>query len=167
MTSVPRFPRSLFLLIAGLLACSSFATAGWETIRHDGRDYVTARSIKTFYGFTSMKRSGSFLELENAAVKMRLTVGGQEAFMNNVKFVFSFKILAHQGRYLISASWSIPSFAPPTSPRPPHSPPSSSTPATGERIPEPSIATAWRRITTWRSPACASVNSRPAVSRSS
>ena len=102
MISVPRPLRKLLLLVAGIAVCASPVMAGWETVRHNGQDYVTVRSMKAFYGFQTMKNTGRFLELENKAVKMKLTIGGQEVFMNNVKFVFSFKILAHQGRYLVS-----------------------------------------------------------------
>ena len=97
------FRRSLLLLLGGLLFPALTASAaGWEPVRHDGRDYVTVRSIRDFYKFQSMKVNGSFLELENRAVKIRFSIGGQEVFMNNVKFVFSFKVIPHQGRYLVS-----------------------------------------------------------------
>lgn len=102
MIFVPRLFREILVVLAGSTLLASGAPAGWETIRHNGQDYVTVRSIKEFYGFDSMKKNGSFLELENSAVKMRLSVGGQEVFMNNVKFIFSFKILPHNGRYLVS-----------------------------------------------------------------
>ena len=95
--------RNAFLLILGAkLLCTVTAAAAWETVRHTGQEYVTARSIKEFYGFQSMQVKGSFLELENSAVKIQFSIGGQEVFMNNVKFVFSFKILPLKGRYLIS-----------------------------------------------------------------
>nr|NIP96912.1 N-acetylmuramoyl-L-alanine amidase [Akkermansiaceae bacterium] len=102
MIYAPRPIRNLLLLMAGLLLCVPGAMAGWETVRHNGHDYVTVRSIRAFYGFKTMLIKGSQIELENDVVKMRLTIGGQEVFMNNVKFVFSFKILPHQGRYLVS-----------------------------------------------------------------
>ena len=99
-------PRKTALLpLVGLFLCAlpaSGAAKGWETVRHNGHDYVTVRSIKEFYRFQSMKVNGRFLELENRAVKIRFTIGGQEVFMNNVKFVFSFKVLPLQGRYLVS-----------------------------------------------------------------
>ena len=100
-------PASVLLFVAlivlgGQLPSSAQASSGWETVRHNGQDYVTARSIKEFYGFQSLTVKGSFLELENKAVKIRFTIGGQEVFMNNVKFVFSFKVVPLKGRYLIS-----------------------------------------------------------------
>ncbi len=102
MISVPRPVRNLLPLVAGLIVSVQTAAAGWETVRYDSHDYVTVRSIKDFYGFKTLKNTGRYLVLENAAVMMKLTIGGQEVFMNNVKFVFSFKIIPHKGRYLVS-----------------------------------------------------------------
>ena len=103
MSYLARSLRNAFLLALGAkLLCTVTAAAAWETVRHKGQEYVTARSIKEFYGFQSMQVKGPFLELENKAVKIQFSIGGQEVFMNNVKFVFSFKILPLKGRYLIS-----------------------------------------------------------------
>ena len=101
------FRKSLLLLLDGLLFPTLTASAaglddGWEKVRHDGHNYVTVGSIRKFYNFHSMKVNGSFLELENKTVKIKFTIGGQEVFMNHVKFVFSFKVIPHQGRYLVS-----------------------------------------------------------------
>ena len=90
MISVPRPLRKLLLLVAGIAACASPVMAEWETVRHNGQDYVTVCSMKSFYGFQTMKNTGRFLELENKAAKMKLTIRGQEVFMNYVMFVFSF-----------------------------------------------------------------------------
>ena len=49
-----------------------------------------------------MTRSGRNLVLENDQVELRFVVGGQDVWMNNVKFVFSFPIVHHGGRYLVS-----------------------------------------------------------------
>lgn len=105
MNSAFRSPFILCLaavLLGGCFLSPAQAAPGWETVRHNGQEYVTARSIKEFYGFQSLTVKGSFLELENKAVKIRFTIGGQEVFMNNVKFVFSFKVVPLKGRYLIS-----------------------------------------------------------------
>jgi len=99
-----RFRHSIHLLTAALLLSlvQSVCAAGWETVRYNGNDYVTLRSIKSFYRFDTMKRAGNKVVLENKVVEMRLTVGGQEVWMNNVKFVFSFPVVARSGRYLVS-----------------------------------------------------------------
>lgn len=61
----------------------------WEITKIDGREYVSVESIKRFYGFTKMSRSGGSLILENSKVELNLKVGGTDCLMNNVKFVFS------------------------------------------------------------------------------
>jgi N-acetylmuramoyl-L-alanine amidase len=63
--------------------------AGWDLIKIGGRDYVSVEGIKRFYHFTKLTRTGNKLVLENPKVEMKLTVGGNECLMNNVKFVFS------------------------------------------------------------------------------
>ena len=65
------------------------AAAGWEVTRIEGRDYVSVESIKRFYNFTKLTRTGGSIVLENAKVLMNLKAGGNECLMNNVKFVFS------------------------------------------------------------------------------
>lgn len=63
--------------------------ASWDMVKVGGRDYVSVESIKRFYGFTKLTRTGKSVVLENAKVQMQLTVGGYECLMNNVKFIFS------------------------------------------------------------------------------
>jgi N-acetylmuramoyl-L-alanine amidase len=85
-----------------LLPAPRAAAAEWETVRLNGNHYVTMRSLKDFYGFDSMTVSGSNLILENKEVELRFQLGGQDVWMNNVKFVFSFPIVSHNGTYLVS-----------------------------------------------------------------
>lgn len=87
-----------------LLVASSLASAAarWETVSYNGNEYVTVRSIKTFYDFDTMVRRGNKVVLENKAVEMSLAVGGQEVWMNGIKFVFSYPIVIQGGRYLVS-----------------------------------------------------------------
>jgi N-acetylmuramoyl-L-alanine amidase len=91
-------------ILAALLIATSLASgaASWETVKYNGNEYVTVRSLKTFYEFDSMTRRGTQVVLENKAVEMRLAVGGQEVWMNDIKFVFSYPIIVHNGRYLVS-----------------------------------------------------------------
>ena len=49
-----------------------------------------------------MKRVGRELVLENKAIEARFVVGGQNVWMNNIKFVFSDPIVSSNGRYLVS-----------------------------------------------------------------
>ena len=90
---------AVFLVLASV---ATAASGSWETVRYNGNHYVTVRSLKDFYRFDSVKRSGKNLVLENKEVELRFTVGGQDVWMNNVKFVFSYPIVSHNGRYLVS-----------------------------------------------------------------
>jgi N-acetylmuramoyl-L-alanine amidase len=67
---------------------------GWDMIKVGGRDYVSVESMKGFYNFTKLTRSGNNVTLENTKVEMKLKVGGNECLMNNVKFVFSNSVVA-------------------------------------------------------------------------
>lgn len=89
--------RRLHLLVATALSLSitslsPAATAPalrWEVAKIDGRDYVSLESVKQFYKFSKLTRSGTHLSLANSKVEMKLKVGGNECLMNNVKFVLS------------------------------------------------------------------------------
>ena len=70
-------------------SASAATVSGWEVTKIDGRDYVSANSIKRFYNFTKVTRSGNSVVLENPKVEMKLTIGAQECLMNGVKFVFT------------------------------------------------------------------------------
>lgn len=90
---------SLFLAVTMLgpvPAAPAPAGAQWDITKIEGRSYVSVDSIKSFYSFTKMSRSGGTVILENAKVKMQLKVGGTDCLMNNVKFVFS-QAIASQG----------------------------------------------------------------------
>ncbi len=90
------------VLVAACLASAPVARGAWEVVKFDGRDYVTVNSMRTFYRFDKMTRSGESVVLENKAVEMRLRVGQQECLMNNVKFVFSYKVEEVGDKVLVS-----------------------------------------------------------------
>lgn len=68
--------------------------AGWEIAKIDGRDYVSVASLKRFYDFTKLTRSGNSIVLEKTKVEMNLKLGGNECLMNGVKFVFTYPVSA-------------------------------------------------------------------------
>jgi N-acetylmuramoyl-L-alanine amidase len=67
---------------------------GWKVIKIEGKDYLSVQDIQRFYNFTRLTRTGNTVALENSKVEMKLTVGGNECLMNNVKFVFSDPVVA-------------------------------------------------------------------------
>lgn len=68
------------------------SNAGWEVAKIEGRDYVSLESMKKFYNFAKLTRTGGNLVLENSKVEMKLKVGGNECLMNGVKFVFTHNV---------------------------------------------------------------------------
>ena len=74
-----------------MLGTSGFAAPAkaWDVAQIEGREYVSIDSIKRFYGFTNLARSGINVVLDNKKIQMKLKVGGNECLMNNVKFVLS------------------------------------------------------------------------------
>lgn len=98
---------SLRAVVLGLVFVSMVHTAdsappasGWETTKIDGRDYVSVDSIKRFYGFDRIARSGGSIVLvrgnekvnKNKMLAVNFRIGGNECLMNDVKFVFSHTI---------------------------------------------------------------------------
>jgi len=96
---------SLALVVTTLVpvpAAPAPAEARWEITKIEGRSYVSLDSIKSFYNFSKMSRSGGTVILENAKVKMQMKVGGTDCLMNNVKFVFSQSIEAQGDKIYVS-----------------------------------------------------------------
>jgi N-acetylmuramoyl-L-alanine amidase len=90
---------TLLLTVAAVFVASPDLAAqtvvsGWEIAKIEGRDHVSTDSMKRFYGFTKLTRSGTSVVLENAKVEMRMKIGGHECLMNGVKFVFTHPVAA-------------------------------------------------------------------------
>jgi N-acetylmuramoyl-L-alanine amidase len=92
------------LMAAAIMLCApiTMAQAGWDISKHDGREYVPLESVKRFYNFNKLTRSGKSILLESPKVEMRLTSGGHECLMNGVKFVFTHKVVEIGGRPHVS-----------------------------------------------------------------
>ena len=95
---------ALALVFCAQTASSTAQTvvAGWEVAKIENRDYVSVDSIKRFYNFTNLTRSGNSIVLENKKVEMKLKVGGHECLMNNVKFVFTHPVTLHGSKAYVS-----------------------------------------------------------------
>ncbi len=78
------------------------SAAGWQIAKHEGREYVSVDSLKQFYNFTKVSRSGKSIVLENPKVEMRLKSGGHECLMNGVKFVFTHSVIEIGGKAHVS-----------------------------------------------------------------
>lgn len=112
-----RFP--LLLTISLLFAWVGIAPASfaqqWETRQINGREYVAVDSLKQFYGFDTVKKTGKQVLLDKVVmtkgkdgkpvkqgVLVKLQTGSYECLMNGVKFVFSHQVEDQAGRAWIS-----------------------------------------------------------------
>ena len=73
----------------------------WESVKHNGLDYVTLRSVRDFYFFDKIKY-GAVISVENADYILEFRPGTQSCRMNNVLFILSHPFVSHNGRYLLS-----------------------------------------------------------------
>ncbi len=92
--------RVLWLGLAVLLG--SVSARAWEVVSYAEREYVTAESMRVFYGFKTLKRSGNTVELDRPEILMQMAIGQQDCLINGVKFVLSNKVECVDGKVLIS-----------------------------------------------------------------
>lgn len=97
-------------LIRFLLVCFLFALVPaqakqvkWKIKEYRGNKYVPLSQVKEHYDLTSMTQRGSEIILKNNELTMKFKAGGQEVLMNDVKFIFSFNIVA-LGTYHMSVT---------------------------------------------------------------
>ncbi len=104
-TSRRRWLAAIACLAAGLTTATANPGDGWEKTQIDGRNYVSTDSIKRYYNFTNMHRSGRMLVLENSArpkIEVKFEIGGYTCLMNNVKFVLSHPVVAQGSKVWVS-----------------------------------------------------------------
>lgn len=75
---------------------------GWQLVKMNGRDYVTADSIHRFYQFSSYKVEGNHVWLRSNNLIMKAQIGSQEMLINNIKFILSYPVAESGGRPLFS-----------------------------------------------------------------
>jgi N-acetylmuramoyl-L-alanine amidase len=80
------------------VATTSSDMVGWELIRYQERDYVTASSIHKFYRFTNLEIKGSSVWFRSSVLVMKATLGSQDLLINNIKFVLSDPVLELKGK---------------------------------------------------------------------
>ncbi|MFN0075909.1 MAG: N-acetylmuramoyl-L-alanine amidase [Prosthecobacter sp.] len=82
------------------------AKDGWDIVKIEGREYVTAESIRNFYnpvyGFTTFRLQGNHFWLGSSKLILKAQIGSQEMLINNIKFILSFPVLSHNGKVLFS-----------------------------------------------------------------
>lgn len=74
----------------------------WKVVEANGRDYVTLKDIKSFYGFARMDREGRNIWLRSGTVQAKFSTGSDDIYINNVKFCLSFPTEDRDGQVLVS-----------------------------------------------------------------
>jgi len=111
-----RLFRRVALLVALLAPALHQARAGdWEVVRHDGRDYVTVRSLASFYDFPSNVPPVSQmlpasptepltkkLLLDNGKHKIEFTLDSRLAVIDGVNQWLGFPVAAEGDRLILS-----------------------------------------------------------------
>ncbi|MEI6072721.1 MAG: N-acetylmuramoyl-L-alanine amidase [Verrucomicrobiae bacterium] len=87
----------LFVLAA------SAASADWNVSMHDGRRYVPVGDVVDFYRMNPPEISGNSFTLTGQGRTIRGNAGSREIWINNVKYILCFDVVAKGGRILISA----------------------------------------------------------------
>lgn len=111
-TCIKKFLPKLLIALLLMLGLSADAQAfKWETSKHKGADYVTLRSVKTFYFFDKITYGSSIVLYRSkriqqgkktVEVEMKFRSGSNSCVMNGVLFVLSHPVVKKSGRYLIS-----------------------------------------------------------------
>jgi len=94
--------RILLRLLVIALSMGGALQAAWEERQLHGRGYISAESIKGFYAFDQLTRSGKDITMQNKRVRLQLKTGSHECFMNGVKFVFSYPVESSGGKTWVS-----------------------------------------------------------------
>lgn len=95
-------PLARLALVGVLLAWWCGVAGAWEVVKYEDRDYVTAESMRAFYGFKVLRQNGHAVELDRPEILMQLAVGQHDCTINGVKFVLSNKVELVNSKVLVS-----------------------------------------------------------------
>ncbi len=84
-----------------VISCSSLH-ANWQTVSYKGKKYISLQQIKTSFGFTNYKISGSSHTLTKKGLSLQLNSGSQKCILNTVKFEFSYPAVKRGTSLLVS-----------------------------------------------------------------
>ena len=90
------------LLCAIPLFCAVAQAGDWSIIKYDGRDHVSMRNVAQFYDLGDYERVSNTLTLGAPGRSLRGTVGSNELYINNLKFILSYPIEQVDGMPIVS-----------------------------------------------------------------
>ena len=82
--------------------CGTAEAFAWKVVKHNGRDYITAKNIRDFYKFSSLGVSDNTLTFRSPKIRMQIAVGTDKLFINKVLFRLSYPVVPKGGDYLFS-----------------------------------------------------------------
>ncbi|MEI6278205.1 MAG: N-acetylmuramoyl-L-alanine amidase [Verrucomicrobiae bacterium] len=82
---------------------ASAASAQWNVAMHDGRRYVPVGDVANFYKLNPPAIDGRSFTITGQARTIRGNAGAREIWINNVKYILCFDVVAKDGHILISA----------------------------------------------------------------
>jgi N-acetylmuramoyl-L-alanine amidase len=82
---------------------ASAASAQWTVAMHEGRRYVPVEDVANFYKLNAPDIQGSSFTLTGQGRTIRGTAGTREIWINNVKYILCFDVVAKGGHLLLSA----------------------------------------------------------------
>lgn len=85
-----------------LLFCAVARAGDWTIVKHDGRDYLTLRNVADFYDLGDYQRTSNTLTLGSDGRSLRGTIGSNELYINNLKFILSYPIEDIGGQPVVS-----------------------------------------------------------------
>lgn len=86
-----------------VLAFAASAAAQWNVALHEGRRYVPIGDVSNFYRLNPPQIDGGAFTLTGQGRTIRGKAGTREIWINNVKYILCFDIVAKAGSLLISA----------------------------------------------------------------
>ena len=95
--------RKAALIAAVLAAFSTVTSAQWSVVMHDGRRHVPIGDVANFYKLNPPEIDGGAFTLTGQGRTIRGRAGTREIWINNVKYILCFDIVAKKGLLLISA----------------------------------------------------------------
>ncbi|MFP6872930.1 MAG: N-acetylmuramoyl-L-alanine amidase [Verrucomicrobiales bacterium] len=98
--------RPLLAALTAILGCGFWCNcadgAAWTVIKHNDRDYVTAKNITNFYHFASLDIKNGTLKFRSPKVEMEIRSGSDNLYINRILFRLSYPVMYKDRKYLFS-----------------------------------------------------------------
>ena len=90
------------LFVFLLLFCAVARAGDWTVLQYNGRDYLSLHNVAGFYDLGEYERVSNTLTLGSPGRSLRGTIGSNELYINNLKFILSYPIEMVDGEPAVS-----------------------------------------------------------------